>query len=141
MSQNDLLLMGIAALAVALIIRSQLNRALANANRQNTEQNIDKYSRFCTIIEGKLAHLRKLIDSDARAQNSSLDGCLEHLSDLERELVFIRTMSGQNAGVWEERLFELLSKIDSFAVQHLNGGEQIAQTIKDELKAEFNKLI
>ncbi len=46
----------------------------------------------------------------------------------------------KDKAVWEEKLFNFLSKIDDFVISNLKDAENVSQKIKDDLKAEFDKL-
>lgn len=123
---------------VALIVHSEIKQIVAKAEIYELSPQNDKYIKFCDIIDMQISNLRleELKNSDEK------DEFLNELANLSKELVFIQNMhsTNKNAKVWEEKLFNFLSKIDGVIEKYLQNSTEICDNLKEKLMSEFKKL-
>ncbi|WP_096027217.1 hypothetical protein [Campylobacter lanienae] len=139
MSQNDLIIMALAVLIVGVILYKQINKVTQNITINDENPNL-AYSKFCSAIDDQIDILRQKVLENQILNQDNKDEILENLSDFSKELVFIESLNSKESDKWQEKLFELLSRIDEFVEQNFINGKNIASDIKDNLKIEFDKL-
>ncbi|WP_096029527.1 hypothetical protein [Campylobacter lanienae] len=139
MSQNDLIIMALAVLIVGVILYKQINKVTQNITINDENPNL-AYSKFCSAIDDQIDILRQKALENQILNQDNKDEILENLSDFSKELVFIESLNSKESDKWQEKLFELLSRIDEFVEQNFINGKNIASDIKDNLKIEFDKL-
>lgn len=139
MQQNDLIIMALAVLVVAVILYKQINKITQNITIEDENPNL-AYSKFCDAIDEQIAILRQLAQDDKIVELNKKDEILESLSDFSKELVFIESLNSKDSTQWQSKLFALLNRVDDFVESHFIDGDQVANKIKENLKEEFNKL-
>ncbi|QQF51585.1 hypothetical protein [Campylobacter fetus] len=142
MGEQDIILIAIVVMIIAAILNSQINKLTKKIEKDELNPNLSYYDSFCNAIDEKISWLRELVTDGNINASVSKDTCLEMLSNFSKELVFLQTMNTntKDKAVWEEKLFNFLSKIDDFVISNLKDAENVSQKIKDDLKAEFDKL-
>ncbi|ABK82053.1 hypothetical protein Q4Y15_000441 [Campylobacter fetus] len=142
MGEQDIILIAIVVMIIAAILNSQINKLTKKIEKDELNPNLSYYDSFCNAIDEKISWLRELVTDGNINDSASKDTCLEMLSNFSKELVFLQTMNTntKDKAVWEEKLFNFLSKIDDFVISNLKDAENVSQKIKDDLKAEFDKL-
>lgn len=123
---------------VAFIVYMEIKKITEKAEIYELSPQNDKYIKFCDIIDMQISNLRleELKNSDEK------DEFLSELANLSKELVFIQNMhsTNKNAKVWEEKLFNFLSKIDGVIEKYLQNSDEICDNLKEKLMSEFKKL-
>ena len=123
---------------VAFIVYMEVKKMAAKAEIYELSPQNDKYIKFCDIIDMQISNLRlnNLKNEDEK------DEFLSELANLSKELVFIQNMhsTNKNAKVWEEKLFNFLSKVDEVIAKYLQNSDEISDNLKDKLMSEFKKL-
>lgn len=144
---KDILLALFVAAFVAAIIYFQVQKITHKIDQESSDEMSEnfanKYTKFCESINDELENLQNLLKDDENFLNlNEKDSILEALSGLNRDLVFIQTMyrNNQNSQIWENKLFEFLSKMDKFILSSLKNGEEISSKIKSNLQKEFQML-
>lgn len=139
MAQNDLIIMAVAVLIVGVILYKQINKVTQNITNDDENPNL-VYSKFCDAIDNQIDILRQNTQEDMILEPNKKDEILEALSDFSKELVFIESLNSKDSTQWQSKLFALLSRLDSFVESNFINGEQIARSIKESLRDEFNRL-
>lgn len=123
---------------VAFIVYMEVKRMAAKAEIYELSPQNDKYIKFCDIIDMQISNLKleELKNADEK------DEFLSELANLSKELVFIQNMhsTNKNAQIWEEKLFNFLSKVDEVIEKYLQNSDEISDNLKDKLMSEFKKL-
>ncbi|MDR2100235.1 MAG: hypothetical protein LBP40_05355 [Campylobacteraceae bacterium] len=138
----------IAAIVIVILIK-QLNRVTNNIDDKTPlMENTKLYADFASIIQDKIRAIR--IDMETPKYGAKfvlLDGVntdesLEKLSELIRKLVFLETMIGMKSTPQnkETELFEILSALDEFIATSLVDGEKLADEIREEFAASYERL-
>ena len=141
MNQGDIILMLITVLIVGAVIKQQLGKVTQNIDNEELNPDFSYYADFCNAIDQKLSWLKELVQNGEINDISDKDKLLENIANFSKELAFIQTMNtNRNKQIWEEKLFGFLSKVDDFVISNLKDAEAISQKIKEDLKAEFDKL-
>ncbi len=100
--------------------------------------NSEKYPKFCGIILKKINSLRQdILFEDALNDASYKD---KALNELEQTREKIETLSKQENANWESELFAILDELDGFVRANFKDGENKAESLRDELKKEFDEL-
>ena len=123
---------------VAFIVYMEVKKMAAKAEFYELSPQNDKYIKFCDIIDMQISNLRL---NDLKNEDEK-DEFLSELANLSKELVFIQNMhsTNKNAKVWEEKLFNFLSKVDEVIAKYLQNSDEISDNLKDKLMSEFKKL-
>ena len=123
---------------VAFIVYMEVKKIAAKAEIYELSPTNDKYIKFCDIIDTQISNLRL---NDLKNEDEK-DEFLSELANLSKELVFIQNMhsTNKNAKVWEEKLFNFLSKVDEVIAKYLQNSDEISDNLKDKLMSEFKKL-
>ena len=123
---------------VAFIVYMEVKRMAAKAEIYELTPTNDKYIKFCDIIDMQISNLRL---NDLKNEDEK-DEFLNELANLSKELVFIQNMhsTNKNAQIWEEKLFNFLSKIDGVIEKYLQNSDEISDNLKEKLMSEFKKL-
>ena len=123
---------------VAFIVYMEVKKMAAKAEIYELSPQNDKYIKFCDIIDMQISNLRL---NDLKNEDEK-DEFLSELANLSKELVFIQNMhsTNKNAKVWEEKLFNFLSKVDEVIAKYLQNSDEISDNLKDKLMSEFKKL-
>ena len=123
---------------VAFIVYMEVKRMAAKAEIYELSPQNDKYIKFCDIIDMQISNLRL---NDLKNEDEK-DEFLNELANLSKELVFIQNMhsTNKNAQIWEEKLFNFLSKIDGVIEKYLQNSDEISDNLKEKLMSEFKKL-
>ena len=123
---------------VAFIVYMEVKRMAAKAEIYELSPQNDKYIKFCDIIDMQISNLRL---NDLKNEDEK-DEFLNELANLSKELVFIQNMhsTNKNAQIWEEKLFNFLSKIDGVIEKYLQNSTEICDNLKEKLMSEFKKL-
>ncbi|WP_086252427.1 MULTISPECIES: hypothetical protein [Campylobacter] len=139
MAQNDLIIMAVAVLIVGVILYKQINKVTQNITNDDENPHL-VYSKFCDAIDNQIDILRQNTQEDMILEPNKKDEILEVLSDFSKELVFIESLNSKDSTQWQSKLFALLSRLDSFVESNFINGEQLARSIKENLRDEFNRL-
>ena len=100
--------------------------------------NSEKYPKFCGIILKKINGLRQdILFEDAINDASDKD---KALNELEQTREKIETLAKQENANWESELFAILDELDGFVRANFKNGENKAESLRDELKREFDEL-
>lgn len=123
---------------VAFIVYMEVKKMAAKAEIYELSPQNDKYIKFCDIIDMQISNLRL---NDLKNEDEK-DEFLSELANLSKELVFIQNMhsTNKNAKVWEEKLFNFLSKVDEVIAKYLQNSDEISDNLKEKLMSEFKKL-
>ncbi len=109
----------------------------------------DKYASFSAHIQEYIRDMKKEIEKDDKSDVifSLLDGielkkAQEELSDFIRKLVFFETSMAKNRSKEqiENDLAQILFSLDSFVRKNIENGDLIADKMKEDLQARFEKL-
>lgn len=139
MTQNDLIMMATAVLIVGVILYKQINKVTQNITNEDENPNL-AYSKFCDAIDKQIDILRQKTQENMILESDKKDEILETLSDFSKELVFIESLNSKDSTQWQNKLFALLSRLDTFVESNFIDGEQLASDIKENLRVEFNRL-
>ncbi|MBP5778539.1 MAG: hypothetical protein J6W17_01055 [Campylobacter sp.] len=123
---------------VGFIVYMEVQKMAAKAEIYELTPTNDKYIKFCDIIDFEISAL-KFYDLKNAEQK---DEFLSELANLSKELVFIQNMhsTNKNAKIWEEKLFNFLSKVDEVIENYLQNSEEVSNGLKEKLMREFKKL-
>lgn len=142
----DFGLMLVVALGVGVFVYFQMNQAIARRrgetkNAYKDGNKAQKYIKFCNKIECELSDLKTLITKE---QNLllSVDVALEKLSNLNKKIVFIETMSSRSNSEedWEARIFEFLQSVESFIEETFVNSDALKDSMRERLWMEFASL-
>ena len=109
----------------------------------------DKYASFSAHIQEYIRDMKKEIEKEDKSDVifSLLDGielkkAQEELSDFIRKLVFFETSMAKNRSKEqiENDLAQILFSLDSFVRKNIENGDLIADKMKEDLQARFEKL-
>ncbi|MDR2081389.1 MAG: hypothetical protein LBP54_05830 [Campylobacteraceae bacterium] len=138
----------IVAVVIVVMIK-QINRVTdkVDAEAPVTEP-VQLYADFASLIQEKIRAIRLDIDTPKDGAkfilsgNASTSKALEKLSDMIRKLVFFETMINmkKSAENIEAELFKILNELDVFIVNYIQNGEALADEIREELAASYNRL-
>ena len=100
--------------------------------------NAEKYPKFCNVIQKKINGLRQdILFEDVLIEASDKDKVLNELEQTREE---IETLAKQENANWESELFAILDELDGFVKANFKDGENKAESLRDELKREFDEL-
>ena len=100
--------------------------------------NAEKYPKFCNVIQKKINGLRQdILFEDVLIEASDKDKVLNELEQIREE---IETLAKQENANWESELFAILDELDGFVRANFKDGENKAESLRDELKREFDGL-
>ncbi|WP_459887488.1 hypothetical protein [Campylobacter concisus] len=100
--------------------------------------NAEKYPKFCNVIFKKINALRQdILFEDALNSESEKDKALDALEQIREKL---ETLSKKENLSWESELFVILDELDGFVRANFKDGENKAESLRDELKREFDGL-
>ena len=100
--------------------------------------NAEKYPKFCNVIFKKINALRQdILFEDTLNSESEKDKALDALEQIREKL---ETLSKQENLSWESELFAILDELDGFVRANFKDGENKAESLRDELKREFDGL-
>ena len=100
--------------------------------------NAEKYPKFCNVIFKKINALRQdILFEDTLNSESEKDKALDALEQIREKL---ETLSKQENLSWESELFTILDELDGFVRANFKDGENKAESLRDELKREFDGL-
>ena len=100
--------------------------------------NAEKYPKFCNAIFKKINALRQdILFEDALNSESEKDKALDVLEQIREKL---ETLSKKENLSWENELFVILDELDGFVRANFKDGENKAESLRDELKKEFDEL-
>ena len=133
----DFGLMLVVALGVGVFVYFQMNQTIARRGGETK----NAYIKFCNKIERELSDLKTLITKE---QNLllSVDVALEKLSNLNKKIVFIETMSSRSNSEedWEARIFEFLQSVESFIDETFINSDVLKDSMRERLWVEFASL-
>lgn len=134
-------LMLIVAVIVGIVIYMEINKQIPHLNEKELNPDMSKYIRFCDHIDDEIDATRKgvlfgdikLIDSQKK------DEFLEKLSLLRKELAFLQTshQTNKNSKIWEEKLFDFLSKFENIISEFIEDAQSINDKIREKLQAKM----
>ena len=100
--------------------------------------NSEKYPKFCGIILKKINGLRQdILFEDVLNEAGDKDKLLDMLEQIREK---IETLTKQENANWESELFAILDELDDFVRANFKDGENKAESLRDELKKEFDGL-
>jgi hypothetical protein len=100
--------------------------------------NTEKYPKFCNVIQKKINALRQdILFEDVLNDASDKDKVLNELEETREK---IETLAKQENANWESELFAILDELDGFVKINFKNGEDRAESLRDQLKKEFDGL-
>lgn len=128
----------------------QINTVTSKIDRQSITNESSVYSQFAGFIQEKIRTIKADIDSTKNTPSPSFtlidkndeEKGLEFLADTIRKLVFFETMNSKrrNQKEVEKELFQVLSNLETFLQERVENGEKLADTLREELFSEYNRL-
>ena len=134
---------------IAFILMKQIKHITGNLDIQGDTNSFDKYSKFSVSIQNHIRAIKLDIDSTKKIENPRYillenideEDSIELLSDYLRKLVFFETLLAKKktADEIESELFGILSKVDEFLKENCFEGDQLADELRDNLLAEYER--
>ncbi len=133
----------LAAGAVAYIVFRNIKK-ITDGLEKEEEKVFEIYSTFAIKAEEYLREIKKNIENgtfelkEGKSENEIKEKILEAI----RELLFFETVGAKKLSKKEaeERLFNILSKIDQELEESLKNGEEIADNLREKLQKDYEKI-
>jgi valyl-tRNA synthetase len=140
----------IISVIVVVIMVKQIGQITGRIDAKGELSDTTLYAKFASIVQEKIREIKKDIDTSKETpepvyvltSEEKEEKALEELSDMIRKLVFFETMNAKNGSreKIEKEMFAVLSELDSFLNQAVKEGEVLADTLREELFAEYERL-
>ena len=127
MSENDIILMIGAVLATTVLIWTNINK-LAPKLENTTQTN--KYLLFCEQILAEIENILAICPENSELLNIKS----------KVKLIMQFHANTKDSGIWESKLFEILSCFDEFVKTNVENGQTIADEIRNRLQSKFNQI-
>ncbi len=148
---NMVLITFIVCVGVVIIMVKQINKITQKIDAKDEAGGVSSvYANFSAIIQEKIRAIKADIDHTKNTPSPTYvlknqddeDTSLEFLADNIRKLVFFETLNSKrkNPKDIESELFELLSNLDKFINEKMENGEELANSLRDELAEKYQSL-
>jgi len=134
---------------IVFILSKQIKHITGNLDIKGDTNSFERYSKFSVSIQNHIRAIKLDIDSTKKIENPRyilLEGVneedsIELLSDYLRKLVFFETLLAKRktADEIESELFSILSQLDTFLKENCFDGEQLADELRENLLAEYER--
>ncbi len=137
------------SIVVAFIVIKNIKR-ITEGMEQKGDNNYANYASFSTHIQEYIRDIKKDINQDSNSDvlfvlkdTDKKEEASEKLSDFIRKLVFFETLMAKNKtkDQIEAELVQILTDLEAFVRQYIQNGDMLAEKIKEDLQARFQKLI